>query len=231
VNAGPPPPPYLGQGAHNLLISYDADEAAVRALVPDGLELASNRVTLNMYTVRHGVGIPAYTRSYIWADLVGLDSWDGTKGRYVMLGWADPGGFRQIATDVLHWPAEPGVTHLEVDEPSAIVTATLTAGSAPLITAQARRVSGRASQVAASLLPYVFVDADARSAGRPALPGDIGINAVPFIGDASELQPLSVEMHTQDGHPLASLRPITLIQAIEVQHGALGLGVIQRVKT
>jgi hypothetical protein len=49
--AEPPPPPYLAHGAHNLLIRFEADEAAMSSLLPPGLQPASNIVTLNMYCV------------------------------------------------------------------------------------------------------------------------------------------------------------------------------------
>ena len=190
---GPPPPPYLAYGAHNLLIRFEADEATIRALLPPGLEPASTVVTLNMYVVPHGLGIPPYTRSYIWADLKGFDAWDGTQGRYVLVGWAEPNEFRAIATILLHWPAEQGVTHIEPDG-TAEVRATLRVGDADLIVARASRAEGAVGTEFANLLPYVFVDEPVLAANRPVKRENVGINQVPFTGTALELNPLTPSM-------------------------------------
>ena len=224
---GPPPPPYLAYGAHNLLIRYEADEATIRALLPPGLEPASTVVTLNMYVVPHGLGIPPYTRSYIWADLKGFDAWDGTQGRYVLVGWAEPNEFRAIATILLHWPAEQGVTHIEPDG-AAEVRATLRVGDADLIVARASVAEGAVGTEFANLLPYVFVDEAVLAANRLVKRENVGINQVPFTGTALELNPLTLDFAVQDGHPLAGLRPKRLVEAVEVRHGTFALGVISR---
>jgi hypothetical protein len=223
----PPPPPYLAYGAHNLLIRFEADETAIRNLLPPGLEPASNVITLNMYIVPHGLGIPPYTRSYIWVDLKGFDAWDGTRGRYVLVGWAEPDGFRAVATGLLHWPAEQGVTHIEPDG-AGEVRATLRVGDADLIVARASRAEGAVGKALANLLPYIFVDEAVLAANRPVKRKDVGVNQVPFTGTALELKPLSIDFRVPDDHRLASLRPKRLVEAIEVRDGTFALGVIGR---
>lgn len=226
ASAEEPPPPYLAHGAHNLLIRFEADEAAIRNLLPPGLQPASNVVTLNMYSVPRALGIPPYTRTYIWADLKGFDAWDGTQGRYVLVGWAEPDGFRTIATRLLHWPAEQGVTHIEPDRVDEVRATLQVVGDADLIVARARRAKGATGQAFANLLPYVFVDEAVLAANRAVKRHDVGINQVPFIGTALELYPLSVDFQVPDGHPLASLRPKRLVGAVEVRDGTFALGVI-----
>ena len=222
-----PPPPYLAYGAHNLIVRFEADEAAVRALLPPGLEPASTIVTLNMYCVRRALGIPPYTRTYIWTDLKGFDAWDGTLGRYVLVGWAEPDGFRAIATRLLHWPAEQGVTHVDFDG-ARDVRATLRVGDAGLIVARASRPEGAIGQAFANLLPYVSADEAALAANRPVKRENVGIHHIPFMGTALQLNPLSVDFRVQDGHPLAALRPRRLVGAVEVRDGTFALGVIRR---
>jgi hypothetical protein len=197
------------------------------SLLPPGLQPASNIVTLNMYCVPRALCIPPYTRTYIWADLKGFDAWDGIQGRYVLMGWAEPDGFRAIATGLLRWPAEQGVTHIEPDGVDE-VRATLQVGDADLIVARAKRAEGATGQAFANLLPYVFVDEAVLAANRAVERHDVGINQVPFLGTALELYPLSVDFQVPDGHPLASLRPKRLVGAAEVLDGTFALGIIYR---
>ena len=182
-----PPPPYLACGAHNLIVRFEADEAAVRALLPPGLEPASTIVTLNMYCVRRALGVPPYTRTYIWTDLKGFDAWDGTLGRYVLVGWAEPDGFRAIATRLLHWPAEQGATHVDFDG-ARDVRATLRVGDAGLIVARASRPEGAIGQAFANLLPYVSADEAALAANRPVKRENVGDPPHPFHGDGTATQ-------------------------------------------
>lgn len=105
-------PPWLAYGANNLIVEFEADPAAVRALLPAGLEPVGSTVHLNMYAVPNALGVPAYDRSYVWVDVRDHDAWDGTKGRYVLVGWAEPEGFRAVAAGNLHWPADAGRTQL-----------------------------------------------------------------------------------------------------------------------
>lgn len=219
-----PPPPYIAHGAHHLTVGFEVDGAALRSLLPPGLEPASNVVALNMYAVPHGLGVAPYTRSYVWADLKGFDAWDGTRGRYVLIGWAEPEGFRRIAHGTLHWPAEPGTTTVERDGDA--VRAALTVGGRPIIVARAR-LTGEVAEGAAALLPYPFVEEGARGAGRAVRREDVGVNLIPWAGTVLMAAPVSVDFRVPEGHPLARLKPKRLAWAVEIRDGNFALGVIR----
>ena len=77
--------PYVVRGNTHMLIGVTLNEAAVREMLPAGLEPAAG-VTggLQVYTSDGGEGVAAYARSYVWADLAGMDSITGNPGRYIL---------------------------------------------------------------------------------------------------------------------------------------------------
>ncbi len=220
---GPATPPYLAYGSSNLIVGFEVDPAAVRDLLPAGLEPAGRTAYLNMYAVPAALGVPAYDRSYVWVDVVGHDAWDGTKGRYVLVGWAEPAGFREVATGALSWPAEPGRTHLSVED--GWVRAELAVDGRPALCARARREAPSAeAEVATAMLPYVFVAPGAK--GRAATAADVGVNRVAFAGRLRPLRDAAVEVHEGAPEALRRLRPTRIVSAVEVEDSAFVLGVV-----
>ena len=79
--------PYVVRGNQHMIIGITLDEAAVRAVLPKGLEPADGITGgINVYTSKGGEGVAAYARTYVWVDVKGHDSISGSKARYVL--WA-----------------------------------------------------------------------------------------------------------------------------------------------
>ena len=85
------PPPQLVTNAWMLIVGYEADPEAIKAVLPQGLEPhPNNRVVLNMYTVPQAdqtSGLGAYTLTYVTVEVAGQDSYTmgqptGFPGRY-----------------------------------------------------------------------------------------------------------------------------------------------------
>ena len=74
--------PYVVRGNQHIIVGITLNEAAVRAALPNGLE-PTKGITggINFYSSKGGEGVAAYTRLYVWADVAGHDSIDGTKAQ------------------------------------------------------------------------------------------------------------------------------------------------------
>lgn len=81
------PPPYVVTGLETITTGVTWDEAAVRSALPPGVVPAKEMTGgINIYKAAGGNGFGAYTAAYLWVDLEGLDSSDGTKGRWMLAG-------------------------------------------------------------------------------------------------------------------------------------------------
>lgn len=77
--------PYVVRGNTHMLIGVTLNEAAVREILPEGLEPAEGvSGGYQVYSSDGGQGVAAYTRSYVWVDLAGYDSLTGNKGRFIL---------------------------------------------------------------------------------------------------------------------------------------------------
>jgi acetoacetate decarboxylase len=109
-----PRPPYLVSQTEHLFIIFEADESALKSLLPPGVKpAAGNVVDLNMYHVQHVVGLVPYTASYLWINVDGFDSPDGTKGRWMAQGWYGPEPVPTVAKTQMGFPVQLGVTRVE----------------------------------------------------------------------------------------------------------------------
>ena len=81
------PPPYVITGLETITTGVTWDEAAIRSALPPGV-VPTREMTggINIYKAAGGNGFGAYTAAYLWVDLEGLDSSDGTKGRWMLAG-------------------------------------------------------------------------------------------------------------------------------------------------
>jgi hypothetical protein len=73
--AAAPRPPYLVVGSEHLIVFFEAEESALKSLLPPGVKpAAGNVVGLNMYRTQQVVGLVPYTASYLWINVDGFDS-------------------------------------------------------------------------------------------------------------------------------------------------------------
>jgi len=82
------PPPYVVTGLETITTGVTWDEAAIRKALPPGVVPAKEMTGgINIYKAAGGNGFGgSYTAAYFWVDLEGLDSSDGTKGRWMLAG-------------------------------------------------------------------------------------------------------------------------------------------------
>jgi hypothetical protein len=85
------PPPYVLIGFDTIVTGVTCDEAVIRKALPAGVVPAKEMTGgINIYTASGGFGPGAFSAAYFWVDLEGMDSSDGTKGRWMLAGVYGP---------------------------------------------------------------------------------------------------------------------------------------------
>lgn len=183
--------PYVVRGNTHMLIGVKLDEAAVREILPKGLEPAPG-VTggFQVYTSGGGEGVAAYTRSYVWVDLAGYDSLTGNKGRFIL--WlADTTHAAKMGT--IGYITVPGeVTLSEADG--------VLAGKVVVDGKQMLEGSVEAGECGAGtgVINYPSVPKGADG---------MAVTQYAFAGKFCGAKMIGLKITVPDGHPLAKLNP------------------------
>ncbi|HKP18765.1 MAG TPA: hypothetical protein VJT84_09810 [Gaiellaceae bacterium] len=196
--------PQLIVGARMLyLVWLPADPDAAAALVPDELEAAAGSpVFMNQYVVDDAgqtsnaaseEGFGAYSLTYLGVDLAGLDTEDGTPGRW----WTHyfDSSENMIRYAAAHGvPAGSGETELDLDAGGLVATTVL--DGEPAIRTTARVELGTPGHVTGQLRYVTRVD------------GQLVSGRYPFVMDAAEtFQVESVDFLGAGPESLQALRP------------------------
>lgn len=179
-----------------------ADPAAVRALVPDALDLAENgQVFMNQYVVdsdEQTSGFAAYSLTYLGADLSGQDTPDGAvPGRWWTHYFNSNPDMRAYASE-RGVPAEPGETTLELAD--GVLTATTSAGGTPVIRTTANVGDGIAL-VGRGQLRYITD-----------VGGTLTSGLYPFKAPMAEGWEVTGLEFLEPSHPVSALRPADPLQ-------------------
>lgn len=211
-DTGSVPEPQLVKDAWILLVGYEADGAALRELLPPGLEAdPGNMVVMDMYTVPDGSetsGIGPYTLTYLAVQLKGQDGYvagapNGTPGRYIAYYWNSSDSMRAY-TRRGGFPDNPGGSTTLLKEPGKVATK-LTVNGQTFIEATAQ-VSG---------------DLQAPSAGHINFFGAKNGQAVrfplPYICNALKTENPTVNFKIPSNHPAAKLKPKKIVWALHAK--------------
>ncbi|MBI2485822.1 MAG: acetoacetate decarboxylase family protein [Deltaproteobacteria bacterium] len=137
------PAPQLVTDAWMLIIGFEADPEALKAILPPGLEPnPSNLVVMNMYTVPEASqtsGFGAYTLTYLTVQLKDQDSYimgssTGEPGRYFAF-YFNSSELMKDFTKKVGIPAEEGMT--KQTKENGKLTSVLEVGGKPFIVATA----------------------------------------------------------------------------------------------
>jgi hypothetical protein len=220
-DAAAPRPPYLVVGSEHLIVVFEADESALKSLLPPGVKpAAGNVVGLNMYRTQQVVGLVPYTASYLWINVDGFDSPDGTtKGRWMAQGWYGPDPVSSTFRSQAGFPVQLGTTKLERD--GNRVHAVLTSGGVDLIDAVITLKEEKPA-AAAGLFNYPTLS---RNLAQP-VPSAVVVNRIPFSGEITPATPVSVQFHFSNNDAARMLQPKRLMDAVYVKGNAFTLGVV-----
>jgi len=183
--------PYVVRGNTHMLIGVTLNEAAVREILPKGLEPAEG-VTggFQVYASEGGEGVEAYARTYVWADLAGFDSITGNTGRYIL--WvADTAHSEKLAG--LGYDAAPGAVTLS--ETDGALTGTAAVGGVAVATGS---VKGGDCAAGAGVINYPSV---------PEWADGMAVTQYAFAGQFCGAEFIAMEISAGDGHVLTRLDP------------------------
>ncbi|AKJ05542.1 hypothetical protein ATI61_102603 [Archangium gephyra] len=182
-----------------------ADPQAAAALLPKGLQPATNRaIYMNQYVVdseEQTSSFGAYSLTYLGLDLAGRTAPDGvTPSRFFTHYFNSSEKVRAYVRE-RGVPASPGTTTLELN--GGELVATTRVDGTPIIRTVAR-VGSKISSVARGHLTYVTQVGGKLVAGN-----------YPYVGElASPFELVSLEFLAKD-HPVYALRPSSPLQKVE----------------
>ncbi len=159
------------------------------------------------------VGLVPYAASYLWINIDGFDSPDGTKGRWMLQGWYGPEPVPTAFRTQLGFPVELGVT--QVGREGNRIHATLSSNGPDLIAATIALKEGGPS-AAGGVLHYPAWRRNltgAASTGKP----DVVVNRIPFAVEVTAASPVSLEFHFRDTDAAKVLQPKRLLDAFHVK--------------
>jgi hypothetical protein len=160
------------------------------------------------------VGLVPYNASYLWINVDGLDSPDGSKGRWMVQGWYGPEPVPTAFRTQLGFPVELGETRLEHE--GNRIHAVLTRGGTALIDATIALKEGGPAPVGA-LLNYPVSRQNLSGAAASTAKSDIAVNRIPFTGEVSAASPVSLEFHFGSSDAAKGLTPKRLLDAVSVK--------------
>ena len=206
-----PPAPQLVTDAWMLIIGFEADPAAIKELLPPGLEPnPSNMVVMNMYTVPDASqtsGFGAYTLTYVTVQLKDQDSYimgssTGEPGRYFAYYWNSSELMRAYTREA-GIPAEPGTTQ-HVKENGKLVS-TLTVDGVPFIEATVQ-VSDELQPAAGGHLNYFGLKKTPKPDGSGELTQIIKF-PIPFVVRTVKTENATVTFKMPKDHPAYRFKP------------------------
>ncbi len=195
------PYPYLGGGGHVIEVGIAFDEAAVRALLPEGLEPAEGFTGgVDIYTNAYGWGVGAFSAGYVWLDLAGDPGPAGAPKRYMVRGYYS----------TLFYPFDVlklGASTLEEKNGEFIGMAGPEGTTVLSVTLKGD--STKCTPGVAGMDDYIW--------GHEA--GAYLVTHIPAIGDVCEATPVNVEIATDKDAALAGLTPKALLWAVSIMSG------------
>jgi len=195
-----PPPPYQTKcEGFGLFLSYD--EAAVRALLPPGIEPVDEMSGgINVYTADQGYGLAPYSAFYFYVHVKGLDSSDGTKARWMLQGVYGPDARVPAALRKYYgMPVRAGESRLETKEASTVGIGALAGQDVVRLVAAPKPATVRS--VAGTI----------NFPGRLETTREIVVLEMPYIADICDADPVSIDLSAPAGDALNKVMPVKML--------------------
>jgi hypothetical protein len=197
-------PPFQMAGTNHVIVGVEWDEAVIKRVLPAGIKAVKGATgAINIYQVDRGFGIAPYQSVYMWVDIEGFDSPDGTKGRWMLAGAYGPKPeTSKLLKEVYGMPVRNGTSRMEA-------------------TAAGKRAVGSVEGVDVVVAEIRTSDECGPVGGVLNYPtAKKVVNVIPFTGTWCKAEPVAVEIVAPAGDPFAQFKPAKVVWAGEFRDGA-----------
>ncbi len=204
-----PNPPFLQTNVDEyMVIVWEADRAAIEALLPPGIKpAASNTVGMNHYVVREGAGLAPYEASYVFAEIEGMDDPGGGKARWFLWGLYSPDRAVAALREVMGFAPRLGTTR--VTESGKKMRGAGTRDGKEILSSEIMN-KGEAA-VAGGTLHYGVLRNMPTMMGNATASSELVMHPISWTGRVTMADPVSVKINLPDAHPLKKLEPKKLL--------------------
>jgi acetoacetate decarboxylase len=219
-----PPAPQMIRNARVIIAGYQADPAALAAVLPPGLTPhPSNLVQMNMYDLKadQSSGFGDFSLTYLTVEVEGRDSYaaEGTMpipGRFFAYYWNSSPRMIAYAREAAGIPAQYGVRRGEVS--GGRLTSTLELDGRTVITLTAGVTDDHLGVLGGHLNYYAHRQIPRPEGGGAALSELIEL-PLPFVADLYQATVEDVVFDFPDGHPAAALAPVQPLTVASTFYG------------
>jgi hypothetical protein len=175
----------------------------VRSLLPPEIEPVEEMTGgITLYTAEEGYGLSPYSAFYLYVNIKGFDSADGTKGRWMLQGVYGP---EKKVSAALHkyygLPVRAGESQRVHKDASTVGIGTLEGQDVVRIVATPKSDTCKSG---AGTLNYP---------GQLEPSREIVVVQIPYVGEFCAADPVSIDITAPAGDPLNKLKPVKILGA------------------
>lgn len=212
-----PPPPYQIAGANHVFLGVVWDEAAIRKALPPGITPVKEMTgAINIYQTGGSYAFGPYQSAYLWVDVEGFDSADGTKGRWMLAGVYGPSEKMPVAL-TYHYglPVRLGTSRFEATTEGKRAIGTV--NGRDVITVEVKSLPGEC-QLASGRVNYPGVSGKTKQ---------VVVNEIPWVGEFCKAEPVTAKIDAPPGDPFSAYQIAKVVWAAEFKNAAFSFSVPQ----
>jgi hypothetical protein len=212
-----PPPPYQIAGANHVFVGVIWEEAAIRKALPPGITPVKDMTgAINIYQTGGSYAFGPYQSAYLWVDVEGFDSADGTKGRWMLAGVYGPSDKMPLAlAEHYGFPVRVGGSRFEPTTQGKRAIGSV--NGRDIITVEIRALPGEC-QAAAGRVNYPGVSGKAKQ---------LVVNEIPWVGDFCKAEPVAVNISAPAGDAFSAYPIAKVVWAAEFKNATFSFSVPQ----
>jgi hypothetical protein len=206
-----PPPPYLQSKFHGIGAGMVFDAAVVRSVLPPGIEPVEEMTGgILLYNAEEGYGLTPYSAFYLYVNIKGFDTADGSKGRWMLQGFY--GGPETKVSEAIRkyygWPVRAGESRRVTKDASTVGMGTLAGQEMVRLVVTPKPDTCKS---VAGAVHYVSQLDTSR---------EMVVMKGAYVGELCEADPVSFDITAPAGDPLHTLKPVKILGAFTVKNGA-----------
>ena len=212
-----PPPPYQIAGANHVFLGVIWDEAAIRKALPPGITPVKEMTgAINIYQTGGSYAFGPYQSAYLWVDIEGFDSADGTKGRWMLAGVYGPSEKMPIALiDYYGLPVRLGASRFEATAQGKRAIGTV--NGRDVITVEIKSLPGEC-QLGSGRVNYPGISRKTKQ---------LVVNEIPWVGEFCKAEPVAAKINAPPGDPFSAYPIAKVGWAAEFKNAAFSFSVPQ----